>query len=107
MMIRVRVMPDTFFVLCRFYLRVDHVMCRICDTRLYGEAENENFAVREFSQREAKFLQLDKQVLAIDDGWGFPWKNVHFQALDCVLDPSLLFAHLPVVVSRTEKIFYP
>lgn len=29
MMIRVRVMPDTFFVLCRFYLRVDHVMCRI------------------------------------------------------------------------------
>uniref|UniRef100_A0A915MPP4 TIP41-like protein n=1 Tax=Meloidogyne javanica TaxID=6303 RepID=A0A915MPP4_MELJA len=42
MMIRIRIMPDTFFVLCRFYLRVDHVMVRILDTRLY-EAREQTF----------------------------------------------------------------
>lgn len=33
-----RVMPTSFFVLLRFFLRVDGVMIRINDTRLYHEA---------------------------------------------------------------------
>ena len=62
MMVRVRVMPDSFLVLCRFYLRVDHVMIRICDTRLYGEASNEDFLIREWTKREANYAELSKEV---------------------------------------------
>ena len=62
MMIRVRVMPETFLLLCRFYLRVDHVMVRILDTRLYGTAENREFAVREWTKREAAYSELSKEV---------------------------------------------
>ena len=55
-------MPDTFLVLCRFYLRVDHVMVRILDTRLYGEGENDEFMIREWTKREANYSQLNKEV---------------------------------------------
>ena len=33
-----RVMPTSFFLLLRFFLRVDRVLIRINDTRLYHEA---------------------------------------------------------------------
>ncbi|KAI6216715.1 TIP41-like protein [Aphelenchoides fujianensis] len=37
MEVKVRAMPTNFFVLCRFYLRVDQVMVRVFDCRLYSE----------------------------------------------------------------------
>ncbi|XDV54932.1 hypothetical protein PO909_023118 [Leuciscus waleckii] len=37
-----RVMPTSFFLLLRFFLRVDGVMIRINDTRLYHEARRQN-----------------------------------------------------------------
>lgn len=89
MSVRVRVMPDTFFCLCRFYLRVDHVMVRIYDTRIYGEAENDTFAIREWTKREANYSQLSKE------------------ALDCVLDPQQLCTHLQPILCQRMKIFYP
>ncbi|KAK0148786.1 TIP41-like protein [Merluccius polli] len=36
--VKIRVMPTSFFVLLRFFLRVDGVIIRINDTRLYHEA---------------------------------------------------------------------
>jgi hypothetical protein len=45
-------------------------MVRICDTRLYGEAENEEFAIREWSQREANYAELSKEASAVH---GFFW----------------------------------
>ncbi|KAA8586362.1 hypothetical protein FQN60_000198 [Etheostoma spectabile] len=35
---KIRVMPTSFFLLLRFFLRVDGVLIRINDTRLYHEA---------------------------------------------------------------------
>jgi type 2A phosphatase activator TIP41 len=61
MTIRVRVMPTCFFVLCRFYLRIDHVMVRVCDTRLLGEI-GQDYVLREWSLREAKYSELSPQV---------------------------------------------
>lgn len=39
-----RVMPTSFFLLLRFFLRVDGVMIRINDTRLYHEVSQEQIS---------------------------------------------------------------
>uniref|UniRef100_A0A914LHF5 TIP41-like protein n=1 Tax=Meloidogyne incognita TaxID=6306 RepID=A0A914LHF5_MELIC len=88
MMIRIRIMPDTFFVLCRFYLRVDHVMVRILDTRLYGEKENNLYLIREWTKKEENYSKLNKECL------------------NYILDPTELFNYLPLIESETTKIFY-
>jgi hypothetical protein len=31
---------------------------------------------------------------------------LYFQALKCVLNPNLLFPHLPLITTKMEKIFY-
>ncbi|KAJ2780491.1 Tap42 interacting protein [Coemansia javaensis] len=51
---RVRVMPSGFFVLQRFFLRVDGVLFRIFDTRIYHEFGSDA-VIREFSTREMPF----------------------------------------------------
>lgn len=50
-------MPSGFFVLLRFYLRVDDVLIRINDTRLYFEKDNQ-FILREYTSRESKTKEL-------------------------------------------------
>ncbi|KAJ2351130.1 Tap42 interacting protein [Coemansia erecta] len=51
---KVRVMPSGFFALMRFFLRVDGVLFRIYDTRLYHRFGSDSI-VREFSSREMPF----------------------------------------------------
>lgn len=80
-----RVMPTSFFLLMRFFLRVDGVLIRINDTRLYHEARRcegddssaagvhplqsvmvfafvfqagKDYLLREFSTRENKIAEL-------------------------------------------------
>uniref|UniRef100_A0A1I7YHI2 TIP41-like protein n=1 Tax=Steinernema glaseri TaxID=37863 RepID=A0A1I7YHI2_9BILA len=81
MNVRVRCMPTSFFVLCRFYLRVDGVMVRVCDTRLFGERGSEKI-IREWTRREAKYSELSPA------------------ALDVVLDSNQIWQMLPIVESR-------
>jgi type 2A phosphatase activator TIP41 len=50
-------MQGCFFVLARFFLRIDGVLLRIHDTRYY-HAFNTDVIVRERSTREAEFTQL-------------------------------------------------
>ncbi|CAB3403575.1 unnamed protein product [Caenorhabditis bovis] len=83
---RIRVMDaGYFFVLLRFYMRVDNVLLRVCDTRIVGD-DNSNFVIREWQLREAKYEQL-KHV--------FP---------DDLLDIDRAWMHLPVIQSTCEKI---
>ncbi|GFR81511.1 TIP41-like protein [Elysia marginata] len=53
MNVKVRVMPSCFFILMRLFCRVDGVLIRVNDTRIYHEA-GENYMLREFSSREEK-----------------------------------------------------
>ncbi|RUS75681.1 hypothetical protein EGW08_016547 [Elysia chlorotica] len=53
MNVKVRVMPSCFFILMRLFCRVDDVLIRVNDTRIYHEA-GENYMLREFSSREEK-----------------------------------------------------
>lgn len=61
---KIRVMPSGFFILMRFYLRVDHTLIRIHDSRFYFEAERP-YLLREYSEREAQLesLQLPAHLL--------------------------------------------
>jgi type 2A phosphatase activator TIP41 len=46
-MVRYRVMADCFFVLLRYFLRVDEVLVRLYDTRVFGSFDS-NYLLREF-----------------------------------------------------------
>jgi len=82
--IKVRVMPSGFFVLHRFYLRVDDVLIRINDTRLYFEKGKE-YILREYTSRQSKTKDLKVPRVF----WG---------------DPNEISQHLPLTTSTFEKI---
>lgn len=50
-------MPGSFFILLRYFLRIDSVMLRINDTRIYHEF-GKNYLLREFTSREAKVQDI-------------------------------------------------
>lgn len=85
--VKIRVMPTSFFILLRFFLRVDQVMSRITDTRIYHEV-NWDYLLREHTVRDevAEKLKLPAQV---------------------VVDPNELAPHLPVRKETFEKLEFP
>jgi len=85
--VKLRVMPSGFFVLLRFYLRVDKTLIRVHDTRLRFEIEND-FILREYSEREQKVndLTVGREV----------WT-----------DQNAIVDHLPVSTRKVEKLSFP
>lgn len=85
--VKIRVMPTSFFILLRFFLRVDQVMSRISDTRIYHEI-NWNYLLKENTVRDeiAENLKLPPPVL---------------------VDPNELSQHLPVRTETFEKLEFP
>ncbi|XP_049286168.1 TIP41-like protein [Anopheles funestus] len=55
--VKVRVMPSGFYILLRYFLRVDNVLLRSNDTRFHYEKGND-YVLKEFTHREAKVEQL-------------------------------------------------
>lgn len=55
--VKIRVMPTSFYVLQRFFLRVDDVVLRVFDTRIYHEIEN-TFLIREYTEKESLVQDL-------------------------------------------------
>ena len=51
---KVRVMPARLLLLCRFFLRLDDVMFRLRDTRLYIDFDTQE-VIREYVEREDEF----------------------------------------------------
>ncbi|XP_043268518.1 TIP41-like protein isoform X2 [Venturia canescens] len=84
MSVKIRVMPNSLFILLRYFLRVDNVMIRVNDTRLYHEF-HQNYLLREFTSREAKV------------------KDLHVPP-SLFVDPSRIALHLPLTNSRYEKL---
>ncbi|EFX82260.1 TIP41-like protein [Daphnia pulex] len=82
--IKVRAMPSGFFVLLRFYLRVDDVLIRINDTRLYYEKDNQ-YILREYTSKESKAKDLKVPRVF----WG---------------DPNEISQHLSLSHSLYEKL---
>ncbi|XP_026872817.1 TIP41-like protein [Electrophorus electricus] len=86
--VKIRVMPTSFFVLLRFFLRVDGVLIRINDTRLYHEA-GQDYMLREFSTRESKVSALQHVPPAL------------------YTDPNEIAQHLPLKLMECEKLELP
>lgn len=59
-------MPGSFFILLRYFLRIDNVMLRINDTRIYHEF-GKNYLLREFTSREAKVEDIYVSNIARND----------------------------------------
>ncbi|ODV95384.1 hypothetical protein PACTADRAFT_50112 [Pachysolen tannophilus NRRL Y-2460] len=58
---KVRCMKNCMLLLLRFFLRVDNVIFRINDTRLYIDFE-ENLIIREFKTQESSYNDLLKKI---------------------------------------------
>ncbi|MBN3297959.1 TIPRL protein, partial [Amia calva] len=86
--VKIRVMPSSFFVLLRFFLRVDGVLIRMNDTRLYHDA-GKNYMLREFSTRESKISALQHVPPAF------------------YTDPNEISQYLPLKLLECEKLEFP
>jgi len=84
--VKIRVMPSSYFVLLRFFLRVDNVMVRINDTRLYHDFKT-NYVLREYTNKECGV------------------KEVHLP-LTFFGDPNALSPHMPLRTSIYEKLTF-
>lgn len=85
--VKVRVMPSGFYVLLRFFLRVDNVLIRINDTRFYFEV-GLNYIIKEYTSREAKVSEL---------------KHI---PPPFFIEPNDIEKHLPVILKTHEQIFF-
>lgn len=54
---KVRVMPDRMLLLCRLFMRLDNVLVRIRDTRLYIDFKTKE-VIREYTAREEEFEKV-------------------------------------------------
>jgi len=57
--VKIRAMPSGFFILMRFYLRVDNTLIRVIDSRIYHQRDSKTI-LREYIEREDKvnYLQV-------------------------------------------------
>ncbi|KNA10442.1 hypothetical protein SOVF_144040 [Spinacia oleracea] len=89
---KVRVMPSGWFVLFRFWLRVDGVLMRLRDTRLHCVFGEDSFPVilRENCWREGTFSGLAAK--------GYPVDVALYK------DPSIISMRLPIIKHKTQKL---
>jgi type 2A phosphatase activator TIP41 len=85
--VKIRVMPSGFFILLRYFLRVDNVLVKINDTRFYHEFETD-FFLREYTSKEAKASDLNVPLAVLNE-------------------PSEVAEILPIVKSCYEKFTLP
>lgn len=64
--LKVRCMPSGFFILLRFFMRVDGVLLRCFDTRYYYEKENP-YILREYIERESSISSLKPEFQTTSD----------------------------------------
>ncbi|KAG9440304.1 hypothetical protein H6P81_020469 [Aristolochia fimbriata] len=95
--VKVRVMPHCWFVLLRFWLRVDGVLMRLRDTRFYCSFGSDPNAIpiilRENCWREVTFQDLSAQ--------GFSSDSASYS------DPNLIMQRIPVIMKKIQKLRFP
>lgn len=86
--VKIRVMPSGFFLLLRFFLRVDGVLIRMNDTRLYYESDK-MYMLREYTSRESKISNLSHVPPPL------------------FTEPNEISQYLPVMEAIYEKLEFP
>jgi type 2A phosphatase activator TIP41 len=86
-------MNDCFYVLHRYYLRVDDVQVRIFDTRLFHSFDCD-FVIREFQVKENTYDELRNKGFKLNSDWSlskqqadevFPQLQVRFKNIDKIV----------------------
>ncbi|XP_038048067.1 TIP41-like protein [Patiria miniata] len=85
--VKMRVMQSCFFILLRFFLRVDDVLIRIHDTRIYHEA-GESYILREFTSREKSISDLKVEP-------------------SLYTNPTEIAEHLDITAEQYDRIDFP
>ncbi|KAL5561328.1 hypothetical protein UlMin_031075 [Ulmus minor] len=94
--VKVRVMPSSWFLLLRFWLRVDGVLMRLRDTRMhcvFGSDLVNPIILRENCWREATFQSLSAK--------GHPSDSAAYS------DPSIISQWLPIIKQKTQMLKIP
>lgn len=87
--VKIRVMSDCFFVLLRYFLRVDNVFVRYFDTRYYHEF-NKSYIIREFTNRESAIADLPADISPA-----------------LFINPTELYSQIPQKFIEVDKINLP
>lgn len=90
MSIKVRVMPSGFYVLARYWLRLDHVVVRLHESRIH-HLFGTDYLLREYTRKEETFENLFAK--------GHPRGMANYTNIDTFQQ------HLPVREAMYEKIF--
>ncbi|EPS72554.1 hypothetical protein M569_02200 [Genlisea aurea] len=93
--VKVRVMPSGWFLLLRFWLRVDGVLMRLRDTRMHCIFSDvaRPVILRETCWREATYKSLSSK--------GYPTDSAAYG------DPSAIYEILPIKTHKTQKLIIP
>jgi type 2A phosphatase activator TIP41 len=87
---KIRVMPARLLLLVRFFMRLDDVVFRIRDTRVYVEFGT-NEVIREYTAREDKYEEVRKKLAGRKE-----------DVLAIMRDPNRLAEYIPVVEKSLE-----
>ena len=89
---KLRVMPDRMLLLSRFFLRLDNVVFRLRDTRVFVEFATRE-VIREYTAREEKYDVIKGRLAASRD-----------DVPEVMRDPNRLCELLPVVGQSVERL---
>jgi type 2A phosphatase activator TIP41 len=92
--VKVRVMPQRMLVLCRFFLRLDGVIFRIRDTRLYIEFATGQ-VIREYTAREEPYNDVKARLDSSGD------------STSLMRDPDQLAKICPITETVSETLTLP
>ncbi|KAF2734567.1 TIP41-domain-containing protein [Polyplosphaeria fusca] len=89
---KIRVMPERLLLLSRFFMRLDDVLLRIRDTRVYVDFATGE-VIREYTAREEKYEVVRKALAGTKD-----------DVLAVLRDPNPLSQYLPITEKTLEKV---
>jgi type 2A phosphatase activator TIP41 len=86
----VRVMPERLLLLSRFFLRLDGVVVRMRDTRVYVEHDSKR-VIRQYTAKEGKYDDLQEKL-----------RGMRENVAEVFRDANALAPMLPTIEDRTE-----
>ncbi|KAG9201999.1 hypothetical protein G6514_005195 [Epicoccum nigrum] len=89
---KIRVMPARLLLLVRFFMRLDDVVFRIRDTRVFVEFSTGE-VIREYTAREEKYEEVRRKLAGRKE-----------DVLAIMRDPNRLAEHIPIVEQTLEGV---
>lgn len=93
--VKIRVMPARLLLLSRFFMRLDDVLLRVKDTRVYVDFEKKH-AIREYVEKEQEYATVKERLSSRRD-----------DAAAAMRDPNQMAEMLPVIRRTLEEVTLP